>query len=248
MGQTFGEMFRRYDPGAQRGLISRFKAVAWTLCKRYKLHHDRVDDMVQEAFKALIPKEYNFTLEDSVSLVWTVIESKVLDEKRKDRTRPSQLPDSIAYKDDEPEDGELDSPADRVRDIRPSAEAHLISREELQTYVNATEQQIREMEAVLGTRRRDFRDRARTLFKALHVNPEKYLHLSEPDKGVGFYVHAEVLAADLGRTENANNQFIQRLSSVLSEHGLSLERILSGIAARQEADRLGLTPTDLAVE
>ena len=88
MGHTFGDRFREHDLAAQRRLMQRFRAVAMTLCEQYGFYDSEADDLVQEAFKAIIPKEYEFQVDTGpVTFIWKVIERKIIDERR--RRRPT---------------------------------------------------------------------------------------------------------------------------------------------------------------
>jgi DNA-directed RNA polymerase specialized sigma24 family protein len=251
MGQTFGDRFRNYGYDVQSRLWKRFKAAAVVVCNRYRVNAQEAEDMVQHAFAALFSKQYdidpthNFESDPEggmIALVWKIMENKLLCDLRKNRRSSSTGGDS-----------ELDQHATKSNDQisavgksfrRPYAESSMIANEEYLLFIRRTERLVAELESVLGTRRRDFRDRARKLFETFCSNPEKYVQTAGSD----VRIHAKELAKDVGMEENAYQQFKSRVDTVLEDAGLSLDRILLGILVHYEAAQLGNVPQALRIE
>lgn len=239
MGHTFGDRFREYDLAAQRRLMRRFRAVAMTLCERHGFYDSEPDDLVQEAFKALVPKEYEFHVDAGpITLIWKIIERKIIDERR--RRRPIFEHEIRPPAPNESDDEYI--PVFDAADASSDAEQNVITRETLLTFISETEQSVARLESLLSVRRRDFRMRAQTLFDKFCSDPSKYVN---PD---GQGVRVSELAADLGWTENAYQQFKRRVDSVLNGAGLSLDRLFLGIFVHEEANRLGIAPEALQIE
>lgn len=244
MGHTFGDRFLTYDLEVQHRLRRRFKAVAVTLCERYDFYDLEPDDLVQEAFKAIVPREYDLNPNSGpITLIWRIIERKLIDEKR--RRRPVFFHE-LGAEDCEEEDEDDQANASDSPDAVPNSEQQLINREVLLAFISETTSMVALLESVLNTRRRDFRTRVRNLFDAFCSDPGKYVYHSERGNS-GIRIRASELAADLGWSENAYQQFKARVDSVLADAGLSVDRILLGIFVHDEAVRLGLAPKPLQI-
>lgn len=245
MSHTFGDRFRTYDARMQRHLLRRFKAVAVTLCERYGFYSLEPDDLVQEAFKVIVPKAYDLNPNTGpITLIWRIIERKIIDEKRRRRPVYSH---ELRAQDCEEEDEDGDAYALDASDAVPSAEQQLINREVVLAFISETAGKVTLLESVLMTRRRDFRARVQNLFDTFCSDPGKYVYHTEQDNSA-IRIRARELATDLGLSENAYQQFKARVDSVLAEAGLSLDRILLGIFVHDEAARLGIVPKPLQLE
>ncbi len=241
MGHTFGDWFLTCDLQVQRRLRRRFMAAAVTLRKRYNFYDLESDDLVQEVFKSILPKEYDLNPNmGPITLLWRIIERKILDEKR--RRRPTFFHE---LGEDEDEHVNALNALEVVPDAA-NAEQQLINRETLLAFISETQSMVALLETVLNTRRRDFRARVRKLFDAFCSDPGKYIY--HPEQGnPAIRIRASELAVDLGWSENTYQQFKSRVDSVLTSAGLSLDRILLGVFVHDEAMRLGLTPKALQV-
>lgn len=254
MRDTFGDRFRKYESRTKDRLSNRFRAAAVVLCQRYSVDVGRADDLVQEAFAKILPTEYDLDPEHDfdedpdqgkITVIWTILERQLISDLRTQRrtTSLSDIRDRYPEKDD---DSIFDTLAEDAAEVlrSPHSEASIIAYEEYCQFINETEDFIANLESVLGTRRRNFRVKARRLFDTFCSDPEKYVQTPGPP----MRLHAKQLAADLDMDENAFQQFKSRVDAVLSGSGLSLDRILLGVLVHKEARELGVVPNTLRIQ
>jgi DNA-directed RNA polymerase specialized sigma24 family protein len=243
--------FERFDRETQNWLLKRFRAAARKRMVEFGFFQCEVDDLVQEALTRVFPKDYDITPYTLVKVMSRVIANIILSERRKSRSQPS----SYAVRPQHDEDSEHnDIPV--VLDARPDPELHLTHIQELRVYLMKTEEYLRDLESILSTRRTDFRARVRELFLLLRSNPEKYLEMPSPEREDDkkgdtpetrtARVRVQELVKDLClKNANTYQQRMRRVDEMLTEHGISLDRILLGIASEPEAQRIISTAAQL---
>lgn len=259
MGRTIGDVFGSYKLEVRQRLMRRYKAVAIELCKRHRFHDSEPDDLVQEALKALVPKEYKifpsegaiekmeyedlFPKGAPITLIWRIIERKIIDALRK-RWQQPLFSDLSSLHSEEGNDEGTESAIDRFSFkqgiFSPGAEQHMIDRETLRAFISETEGMVARFELILGSRRRDFRERVAHLFNTFCTDPHKYIYPLEETDALTVRIRVSEFIAALGWRENVYQQFKARLDSMLLSSGLSLERLFLGILIHVESEELGL--------